>query len=243
MKRITITCILFLLFVSIGFSHAAGSPDRQNQQLEPLEIRHEFENLFGRIKIYQVIRKYLPESYEEMYRSYATAKRSNKMEEFKASSFINSIRNAHLKQSSDQSILEFYRHIIVTGREIFRRDPEAAFSYIFGGSPSDYSQYVDFQGELESLGEIFDHLLSSCKSENLQAIDKDEADNGLTLVFINLHYKYGEKLSILQSKDYSLLSKDEKNHLCDIYLYMHEQIFNLEPPTRNYVLRSFAMNL
>jgi hypothetical protein len=209
------------------------------------EVRQEFDSVFGSEKIYQAIRKHLPEQYEELFQSYLAAKEADDNESFRKHlpAYINRIRNSYLKESSDQAILEFYRHTTSNGRRIFQQDPDAAFAYIFGGDPNRYADYVDFEGEMTALGGLFELLLASRARENLAAMDQDEVDNGMTLVFLGLYYRHGDNIQLLQSNPPAQLTASERSSLCAMYLDMYDEIFRLEPPTRNHVLRSLVMNM
>lgn len=237
MKKCLLVLSLFFL-ISMPAAHA-----NEISNFDSTAIRQEFDSLFGQVKIYQAIKKYLPHHYEELFRSYEAAKRSNNMGEFKLSRFINSIRSSYLKQSSDQTILDFYRHIIHNGRTLLSRDTDAAFAYLFGGNSGSYSAYVDYQTELDFLGELFERILATSQPENATAIDREDVEVTLNMIYLDLYQRFGEQLFLLHHPDHSQLNPTERYQLCDIYLCMHEEIFNLGHPTRDYVLRSFAMKL
>lgn len=235
----------FILFIAIVFiaGYDQSSCAESTIDSDPISIREEFDNIFGTLKIYRAIKDHLPAEYEELFQSYRQAKESADPSRFRVADFINSIRSAHLKQASSQSILSFYRHLTSTGRDLLRQDPDAAFSYLFGVDLKDYSAYLDYQSELDALGGIFEELLATSSPENLKNLDPEAAAIALDLVLLDLHWRYKEKFSLLERSDYSRMTTAERQHLCDIYLHMHEEIFRLEPRTRDYVLRSFAMRL
>ncbi|MBE0598603.1 MAG: hypothetical protein IH614_15175 [Desulfuromonadales bacterium] len=238
MKKCLSVLAAFTLISSMSLAFAQENyPDQAS-----VEIRQEFEASFGPIKLYKAIKIHLPEQYEELFRSYEKAKRADDMGELKLASFINSIRRTHLQQSSDQAILAFYDHIVRTGRQILQQDPEAAFSYLFGGNPGSYASYVDYETELEFLGDLFDRILASSRPENALAIDRQDVEITLNMIYLGLFQKHGEPFFLLHG-DRSQLSSSERYQLCDIYLGMHEEIFQLPSPSRGHVLRSFAMRL
>jgi hypothetical protein len=235
--------LVFLFpFLIGGADFANAMPNYKDGRYENYkQDRQEFEELFSNIKICEVIKKYLPHEYEKLFQSFLSAK-NNKEKDFQISNYINSIRNEHLKKSSDKSIFKFFSHIVNTGRNIFVEDPDAAFSYLFGGDPASYAEFINMDTEMEKVGELFHQLLSSSSPDNMGSVDQEEVENGMNFVFLMLHYKHGESLSLL-NKEYVRLNSEERHHLCNIYLDMYEEVLNLAPSTRNNVLRSFAMRM
>jgi hypothetical protein len=233
--------LLLMLLIVMPHSASSSPSAAANEPLETAAIRAEFDELFGEVQIYKVIRKHLPEAYENFFQSYLAAKRTDS-KEIGIAGFVNSIRNAYLKQACDESILGFFRYTIDTGRELFTKDPDAAFSYFFGGDPVAYEKYLDFALEQKKLGQLLEQMLSTRAAENSQKIDRAQVDSGLDYVYVLLYYKYGENFSLL-TRDSRDMTTDERHQLCAIYLDMYEEILNLVPTTRNSVLRSMALNM
>lgn len=234
--------IFFILFLLMLFNlphPALSSP--AGESLEHATVRAEFNELFGEVKIYQVIQQYLPEVYEEFFQTYLAAKKSGG-KEIDIAGFIASIRHTYLKQACDESIFDFFRYTAATGRDLLAKDPEAAFAYLFGGTPSAYEKYLDFAGQQKELGRLFDRMLATAAPENFQDLDRAEVEAGLDYVYVLLYYKHGKSFSLL-TRNVSSLNTDERHQLLTIYLDMYEEIFNLIPTTRSNVLRSMAMKI
>jgi hypothetical protein len=236
MKKIFFTLLLMVLTaLPLPASSSAAS------EVEAATVRAEFDEHFSEVKVYRVIQKHLPEAYENFFQSYLAARKSGSKDPGIAA-FVTSIRNKYLKQSCDESILSFFRYTIDTGRDLFAKSPEAAFSYIFGGDPGAYEKYLDFALEQEKLGKLIEQMLSTRAAEHQQSIDRGEVDAGLDYVYVLLYYKHGKNFSLL-TRNSSDLTTDERHQLCAIYLDMYEEIFNLVPTTRSNVLRSMAMRM
>jgi hypothetical protein len=228
--------LLFLPHQALSASAPAGS-----DSLDPGAIRAEFEELFGGIQIYEVIRKNLPEAYEQFFQSYLAGKRSGGQVPGVAG-FVNTIRNTYLKQSCDESIFDFFRYTIDTGRNLYAKSLGAALAYIFGGDPGAYEKYLDLTLEQEKLGRLLEQMLSTRAAEDHLRIDHAAVDSGLDYVYVLLYYKHGKSFSLL-TRNSSSLTGEERHQLCAIYLDMYEEILNLVPVTRSKVLRSMAMNM
>jgi hypothetical protein len=240
MKKI-FSALLLLLLVSLPHPALSSHPQEVGNDLEPAAIRAEFDKLFGEVQIYQVIQKHLPEVYEGFFQSYLAARRSGRTD-LGVAGFVSTIRNTYLKQSCDESVLDFFRYTSETGRDLFAKDPEAAFAYIFGGDPAAYEKHLDLALEQQKIGGMFERMLTSRAVENSPQPDRAEVDAGLDYVWALLYYKHGKNFTLLTRKA-SSLNTEERHQLLAIYLDMYEEIFNLVPTTRSNVLRSMAMKM
>jgi hypothetical protein len=233
----------FLLLVLVSLPHPALSshPQDAGDALEPATIRAEFDNLFGEVQIYQTIQKHLPDAYEDFFQSYLAARRSGRTD-LGVAGFVSAIRNTYLKQSCDESVLDFFRYTSEIGRNLFAKDPEAAFAYMFGGDPSTYEKHLDLALEQQKMGAMFERMLASRAVENSQQLDRAEVDAGLDYVYVLLYYKHGKNFSLL-TRSAGTMDSAERRQLLAIHLDMYEEIFNLVPTTRSNVLRSMAMKM
>jgi hypothetical protein len=232
--------LLLMAFLLTPHPALASPPVVATNGVDAAINRAEFDELFGESEIYRVIRKHLPEDYENFYQAFLAGRSSGK--DLGIAGFVNSIRSVYLKQSCDESILKFFRYSTDTGRELLAKDPEAAFSYIFGGSQVAYEEHLDLAVEQERLGQLLDQMLSSRAAESSRSIDRAEVESGLDYVYVLLYYKHGKNFSLL-TRNSSSLTAEERAQLSAIYLDMFEEIFSLAPATRRNVLRSMAMKL
>jgi hypothetical protein len=233
--------LLFMAFLLTPHPALASPSPVATDGVDAALIRAEFDDMFGESEIYRVIRKHLPVDYENFYQAYL-ADRNSGRKDIGIADFVNSIRSAYLKQACDESILGFFRYSIDKGRELLAKDPEAAFSYMFGGSQVAYEEHLDLAVEQERLGQLLDQMLSSRAAENSRSIDRAEVESGLDYVYVLLYYKHGKNFSLL-TRNSSSLTAEERHQLSAIYLDMFEEIFILAPTTRRNVLRSMAMKL
>jgi hypothetical protein len=237
-SALLLIALILLPCLSFALSPQHGASD---DPFDTAAIRAEFDALFAESPIYSAIRKHLPEEYETFFNTYLAAKRMG-AEEIDIAGFIASIRNTYLKQSCDESILEFFRYTAATGRDLLAKDPEAAFSYLIGGDSDTYEKHLDFAGQQKDLGRLFDRMLSTASPENVADLNRTEVDSGLDYVYVLLYYKHGENFSLL-TRNTGKLSNTERQQLLAIYLDMYEEIFDLVPTTRSNVLRSMAMKM
>ncbi len=233
--------LLPLVFLAISLPAQSAPPPAAASHFDAAAIRSEFEELFSASPIYQAIRKNLPEAYEEFFQSYLAAKRSG-ADDLQVAGFINSIRNEYLKQSSDESVLAFFRYTVDVGSDILNKDPDAAFAYIFGGDPDAYAEYLDFTLEQKNLGRLYERILSTRAGANLDSLDREQAEAGMDYVNVLLHLKHGKDFSLL-SKETAALTPAERRRVCVVYLDMFNEIFALAPATRDNVLRSFTVRM
>ncbi len=238
--KIVLSILLLMLFVPCSFP-AYGAPAAAADPADATAARVEFEELFAQSPIYQAIRVNLPESYEDFFQTYLAARRSG-TDEIPVAAYINSVRNTYLKQSSDESVLAFFRYTVEVGSDILAKDPEAAYAYLFGGNPDAYAKYIDYAVEQKKLGELYDRILSTRSRKNLQALDAGKAEEGMDFVNVLLMCKYGEAFYLL-TKDNTTLGAEDRQRLCVIYLDMFNEIFQLAPATRSHLLRSFTARM